>query len=290
MGGLEAPNTFRLRNYLPVLLTLIMTWIFSSMMASLRIRPERPVITPLEEPGPQAHPVEALSSPAPYLNTLIFISIIAVSGVFLLYLARRSPRAFRVLTVLLMSVVSFGVTALYILVGAFLLGAHYQHSMIAASVIVAALVVYSMVRGGEVAASLASAYVASGAGAVIGISVPMWTFLVLVVGISVYDVLAVFRGHLSTISKIDAASLRGLVVEVGDVTIGLGDLFFYSLAISAIHTYFGPMSAASATACIILGYMAVLRALSRRRQMPGLPIPLLLALASAYIVKALAAG
>lgn len=112
---------------------------------------------------------------------------------------------------------------------------------------------YFIFSSNEVASIIAASYIASGAGGTIGMSIPYWTFLILTVGISAYDVFAVYGEHLSTLTKGEALSLKGLTVEVGDLVIGIGDLFFYSLAISAILWDLGELSAA-ATIAIIAGY------------------------------------
>ena len=120
-------------------------------------------------------------------------------------------------------------------------------------------------------------------------SIPYWTFLVLTVGISAYDVFAVYKGHLSTLTKGEALSLKGLTVEVGDLVIGVGDLFFYSLAISAILWNLGELSAAAATLAIVAGYTLTLILLQRKKMVPGLPIPLIGAIVCAFSAKLFAA-
>ncbi|MDW7985963.1 MAG: presenilin family intramembrane aspartyl protease [Nitrososphaerota archaeon] len=284
---MDAPRIANLINYLPVFLTIFMTWTFSSILISSDVKFDKPIITPLEEPEPSTPPAEALSNPAPYLNTLVFIMIITISGIGLLYFARRKPRFFKVLITLLIWVISFGITTLYTLISTLTFQLYSFYLLLISSSVIATLVAYSIIKGGELKSSTASAYIASGAGVVVGVSLPYWTFLVLIIGISIYDIIAVFKGHLSSITKMDAPVLKGLIVEIGDVAVGLGDLFFYSLTISAIYLNHGLISAIASSISIIIGYMIVLYSLSKRRQLPGLPIPLLLALASTFILSIL---
>ena len=107
-----------LSNYYPVSLALALTWVFTYLLGASDIHPERPVVTPIEEPKPSAPPAEALASPAPYLNTLIFISIIAVAGVVLIYLARRRPGLFKALITVMICLVSLSITVLYLVTAA----------------------------------------------------------------------------------------------------------------------------------------------------------------------------
>ncbi len=273
-----------LSNYYPVSLALALTWVFTYLLGASDIHPERPVVTPIEEPKPSTPPAEALASPAPYLNTLIFISIIAVAGVVLIYLARRRPGLFKALITVMIWLVSLSITVLYLVTAAVVTQPLIAALWLPIGIGVATIVTFLLVRGGGLGAASAAAFIASGSGGVIGISIPYWTFLILVAGISVYDVVAVFRGHLSTLSREDAPQLRGLAVEVGDVMLGLGDLFFYSLTLSAILWNLGAASAIAATIMLFIGYTLVLALLRKRRLLPGLPIPLLTALAAALTV------
>jgi len=251
---------------------------------SLNVKPDRPFITPLEEPEPTVPPSEALVNPAPYLNTLLIMVIISIAGVVLLYIARKMPKLFKSLLYVLIWIVSFGISMLYLFLGMVFFGISVSEALLVYSVILASLITYFTLKGGELKSSISASFIASGAGCILGVSIPYWTFLILIIGISIYDVVAVFKGHLSSISKSDAPLLRGLVVEVGDIALGLGDLFFYSLTISAILFNYGIASAITSTASILVGYIIVLYTLNKRRQLPGLPIPLILALTAALII------
>ena len=284
MVELEAARVSNFLNYVPVLLTVCLTWFFSYIVLSLNVKLDRPFITPLEEPEPTAPPSEALVNPAPYLNTLIVILVITVAGVVLLYMARRMPRVFKSLITSLIWIVSFGISMLYLFLGMILINTYISETLFIYSAILASVITYFTVKGGELKSSISSSYIASGAGSILGVSIPYWTFLILIIGISIYDIIAVFKGHLSSISKSDAPLLRGLVVEIGDVALGLGDLFFYSLTISAILFNYGITPAITSSTSIITGYTIVIYTLNKRKQLPGLPIPLLLALATALMI------
>lgn len=239
---------------------------------------------PLEEPEPTAPPSEALANPAPYLNTLLIILIITIAGLVLLYIARKMPRLFKSLLYVLIWVVSFGISMLYLFLGMILFEIPVSEALFIYSIILASVTTYFTLKGGELKSSISASYIASGAGCILGVSIPYWTFLVLIIGISIYDIVAVFKGHLSSISKSNAPLLRGLVIEVGDIALGLGDLFFYSLTISAILFNYGMVPAITSTASIVTGFIIVIYTLNKKRQLPGLPIPLLLALITALII------
>ncbi|MCD6261118.1 MAG: hypothetical protein J7J28_04970 [Thaumarchaeota archaeon] len=274
------------RTYLPVALSIIMTWICVLLTGRAGIVFPKPIITPVEEPSPTAPPTQALSNPAPYLNTLIVIGLIAVSSIIILYIASRKPRILRILVACLAWLVSFSITTLHLLNLSLTLNPWIFNLWIPLASATATIITYLLIfREGEISMSFAASYIASGAGGVIGMSIPYWTFLVLVAAISIYDILAVYKGHLSHLTKQDAPILRGLAVEVGDLVIGLGDLFFYSLTISAIFWNLGETPAVAATVAIVAGYTIILLLLQRRRIVPGLPIPLIGALVCAFSTK-----
>ena len=273
------------RAFLPVGLSLVLSWFLTLLSRGVEMSYPTPIITPIEEPEPTTPPAEALLTPAPYLNMIIVLGLITVSSLVMLHLARRRRNIFKVLTGILIWLISFGVTVIYLINIAMVFDWTLLRFWLPAGALAASLITYLMLRGEGLVASIPAAYIASGAGATIGMSIPYWTFIVLLLGISAYDAFAVYKGHLSTLSKEEAISLKGLTVEVDDLVIGLGDLFFYSLTVSAILQYMGVAPAIAATLSILVGYSITLLLLRRRRILPGLPAPLLLAMASALAIN-----
>lgn len=276
------------RAFIPVSLALALSWLLALISRRIELSYPTPIITPVEEPEPTAPPAEALSSPAPYLNMLLVLGLITISGLVMLYLARRLRSSFRVIIGVLIWLISFGVTVIYVINISLAIDWSLLRLWLPLGALMASIATYLMLRGAGLVSAIPAAYIASGAGATIGMSIPYWTFLVLVIGISAYDTFAVYKGHLSTLNKEEAISLKGLTIEVDDLVIGLGDLFFYSLTASAILQYMGIIPAAAATISILAGYGITLLLLRRRRMLPGLPIPLLLSMGSALVTSLLA--
>ena len=276
-----------LRSFIPVISTLILSWLLTMLSLGARLSYPTPIITPIQEPEPTVPPSEALSNPAPYLNVILIVGLITVSGLIMLYLARKLKKFFRILVGILIWLIGFGVTVIYVITLSLAFDWTLLRLLIPLGALVSSAVTYLMLGRSGLASSISAAYIASGAGATIGMSIPYWTFLILIVGISAYDILAVYKGHLSTLTKEEAISLKGLTVELDSLVIGLGDLFFYSLSVSAILWHMGMPSALAATISIIVGYAVTLLLLQRKKILPGLPLPLLLALSSALLVKLL---
>jgi presenilin-like A22 family membrane protease len=117
-------------------------------------------------------------------------------------------------------------------------------------------------------------------GVFLGYSVGPVTALVLVVALVVYDVVAVFRGPVGALAKaVEAGDLPGAMYTYGELTIGMGDLVFYSLVATTALVYFGLFSFFGAALGILAGSYLGFRALSRYEMFPGLPFSLLLGVA-----------
>ena len=117
-------------------------------------------------------------------------------------------------------------------------------------------------------------------GVFLGYSVGPTTALVLVGALVVYDIVAVFRGPVGALAKaVEAGDLPGAMYTYGELTIGMGDLVFYSLVATTALVSFGLFSFFGAALGILAGSYLGFRALSRYEMFPGLPFSLLLGVA-----------
>lgn len=127
-------------------------------------------------------------------------------------------------------------------------------------------------------------------GAFLGVVLPTWTAFLLIGILSIYDIIAVFRGPIKKIIEMtENDEERSLPLDMTYATrnweIGLGDLAFYSML--STHTLnlgfrldflvkynlFGAIiPCACTTAGILLGAYITFRLLKKRPLLPGLPI------------------
>lgn len=127
-------------------------------------------------------------------------------------------------------------------------------------------------------------------GVFLGYSIGLVTALVLVGALVVYDIVAVFRGPVGALAKtVEAGDLPGAMYTYGELTIGMGDLVFYSLVATTAMVFYGPLSFLGAALGILAGSYLGFRALSRFEMFPGLPFSLLLGVAGMLLV-AIATG
>jgi hypothetical protein len=216
-----------------------------------------------------------LSSAIP--TALIFVFALGVSATVMLFLIRRGRMGFirRMIKGALL-LVSFAVALWYT---TSLLS--FDISLLfALSLGVAALIGVTVFGKGRIRQLLGVTVLGSLTGVFLGYSIPLITALVLVGALVVYDIVAVFRGPVGALAKtVGAGDLPGAMYSYGELTIGMGDLVFYSLVATIAMVTFGLVSFLGAAVGILAGSYLGFRALSRFEMFPGLPFSLLLGVA-----------
>jgi hypothetical protein len=118
-----------------------------------------------------------------------------------------------------------------------------------------------------------------GIGTLLGTSLPLWTGLLMAMGISIYDIYSVSRGPIREIVKESKGAeelIPGLSYVSRDWEIGLGDLGIYSMLISLAETSFGLVACAFSMIGILIGSLLTLQLLKKREFLPGLPLTCLI--------------
>jgi len=130
-----------------------------------------------------------------------------------------------------------------------------------------------------------------GLGAFLGIAMPTWSTILLLIGLSIYDIFAVTRGPIKQIIEITEDTEKDVQLPTmtysssEEIEIGLGDLVFYSMltAHTSIISSFSLVSLVMVSAGILAGLMITLKMLERRRMLPGLPISIALGLIALFL-------
>jgi len=121
------------------------------------------------------------------------------------------------------------------------------------------------------------AFVGAEVGSFSAETLPTWTALALPIAFSVYDIYAVFRGPLKAlVGTAPGIALVGMSIRAGEFTLGLGDIVFYTLLPCFALLQFGAVQSLYVIVAINIGMVTTLFQLSKRRLLPGLPIPMLL--------------
>jgi len=132
-------------------------------------------------------------------------------------------------------------------------------------------------------------------GAMLGVVMPLWTTLAILVGISLWDIYAVKAKRGPIKNMIDLASRANgdeelseaelkeklesgeIVYDTSKLEIGIGDLAFYSMLSSSALIFTGNIIIMILTAvAIIVGTGITIQGLKRNKILPGLPISIFL--------------
>ena len=108
-------------------------------------------------------------------------------------------------------------------------------------VAVTALITIVFGKGNQIVKNVTILLVSIIVGTVMGVVLPMGTFLTLIIFISLFDIYSVFKGPISSIFKQEEKSSPSKCsnqIGIFEMRIGIGDLIFYSALVVFSVTYF----------------------------------------------------
>jgi len=121
-------------------------------------------------------------------------------------------------------------------------------------------------------------------GTFLGVSIPTLTAIVLLLALAGYDLFAVYKGPIGKMAQsTDLEDFTGAVFTYGDLTVGMGDMVFYSMLASIAMINFGPLPFVAAAIGVVVGAYLGFKMLEGRDMFPGLPFAVVLGLALMYI-------
>lgn len=118
-------------------------------------------------------------------------------------------------------------------------------------------------------------------GAFLGVVLPIWTSVLLLIGLAIYDYFSVKKGPIRKIIELtedDPDKLGALAVSTAEWDIGLGDVAFYSMMTALSLVNFGFLPTILTVIGIIAGFLITLKLLEKRGVIAGLPAPVALGL------------
>jgi len=148
-------------------------------------------------------------------------------------------------------------------------------------VAVTALITIVFGKGNQIVKNVTILLVSIIVGTVMGVVLPMGTFLTLIIFISLFDIYSVFKGPISSIFKQEKKSSPSKYsnqIGIFEMRIGIGDLIFYSALVVFSVTYFSPILGFAAGIGILIGVKMTENFLLKFQKFPGLPIPIFFAL------------
>jgi presenilin-like A22 family membrane protease len=120
-------------------------------------------------------------------------------------------------------------------------------------------------------------------GTFLGVSIPTLTAAALLLALAAYDLFAVYKGPIGKMAQsTDLEEFTGAVFTYGDLTVGMGDMVFYSMLASNSMMNFGPIPFAASALGLIIGAYLGFKMLEGRDMFPGLPFAVILGLVFMY--------
>jgi len=271
----------RPRHLYPVILSLAVTGLLGYPISNQIV------------PQAQVTPFQGDSLSSAGLNAVIFIIALGASATAMLLMVRRGRMKFiRSLIKVAVLVVSFAV-AFWYTASIFLLIPNSPADPLATIIILgvslgtAIAVAFTIFGKTKKYQLIGITLIGALTGIFLGYSIGPLTALVLIGALVIYDIVAVFRGPVGALAKtIEEGDLPGAVFTYGDLTIGMGDMVFYSLVATTALVYFGGvLSFFGAAIGILAGTFLGFKALSKYEMFPGLPFSLLLGVAGMLVAR-----
>ncbi len=143
------------------------------------------------------------------------------------------------------------------------------------SALLTALALFMVYRKEGVGRSISMASIGSLIGVFLAFSIPMLSAIVLLAALVAYDVLSVYKGPIGKI--VENSNIReftGAVFTMRDVTVGMGDMVFYSMLAAVAFSNLGILSYVMSSLGVLFGAYAGMRMLEEKDYFPGLPLAL----------------
>lgn len=225
------------------------------------------------------------------VNSLAFLALVLAGTAILLTLARR--RKLNLLHLLLAaSLMLSSWLILEIYLGLFLGGYPWASGLIdTASLLISGLLAILVLKPfSNLLLNLLLILYGTMAGALFATLLTPMSTIAVASTLAAYDLYSVTRGplrkFLETVTaeteerEIRGSPLRGAVLHLGQLSLGMGDVLVYSMLSTVFFLTPSPSSArwALASAALIAGFLATLQMLNRRRFMPALPLPVFFSL------------
>lgn len=232
-------------------------------------------------------PVPETTPGAPVGNALYFVILIAISAtIFYFLIKRNSKKIIKGLIIVALTTASLLLSVVYL--SAILTYFPILDNLwvlIALSIAFAALFDLSIFRLGSVARNVVVVALGGALGIFFGKFIPLYSAVLILAFLAVYDVIAVYKGPVGKIAASGLDQLQGLSFSFKDIQMGLGDLVFYSMLMGVMFFSF-PQSilpTAMAIVGILAGSIITFFALEKKGIFPGLPFPIILGLALGLI-------
>ena len=232
-------------------------------------------------------PIPETTPGAPFGNALYFVVLIAISAtVFYLLIKRKSKRIIKGLIIFALTTASLLLSLVYLsAILAFFPMVDDLVILISLSIAITVLFDFAIFRLGSIARNVVVVCLGGALGIFFGFSIPLYSAVLILAFLAVYDVIAVYRGPVGKIAQSGLDQLQGLSFSFKDIQMGLGDLVFYSMLTGVMFFSFLPniLPTILSIVGILAGSIITFFMLEKKGIFPGLPFPIMLGLAFGLI-------
>ena len=265
---------FQMVYLVPILVSLIF-----GLGCAYLLLPQQSEVIPVA-PFPESTPS------GPFGNAFYFVILLAVAAtVFYILIKRRSKRIIKGIIAVAMTIASLLLSMIY-LSAIFAYFPSWSILVIPLSIAITVLFDLVIFRLGSIARNTAVICIGGALGIFFGFSIPLYSAVLILAFLAVYDVIAVYRGPVGKIAQSSGLDeLQGLSFSFKDIQMGLGDLVFYSMLTGVMLFTFLPniLPYIMSVIGILVGSIITFFMLERKGIFPGLPFPIMLGLAGGLI-------
>jgi len=253
---------------LPILGSLLFGLVCAYILAP--VSSESVPVTPIPEEIPGAQ----------WGNALYFVVLIALAAtLFYILIKRRSKRVIKGLIVVAFTTASLLLSLVY-LSALFAYVPSWDFLVIPIAIALTVFFDFAIFRLGRVPRDVIVVCLGGALGVFFGKFIPLWSAILILVFLAIYDIFAVYKGPVGKIAESGLDQLQGLSFSFKDIQMGLGDLVFYSMLSGIMFFSFLPnvIPTIAAVIGILVGSVITLFMLEKKGIFPGLPFPILLGL------------
>ena len=238
------------------------------------------ILVPVSSESVPVTPIPEETPGAQWGNALYFVVLIALAAtLFYVLLKRRSKRIIKGLIVVALTTASLLLSLVY-LSALFVYAPSWDFLVIPLAIVVTVFFDFVIFRLGRVPRDVVVVCLGGALGIFFGKFIPLWSAVLILVFLAIYDVFAVYKGPVGKIAESGLEQLQGLSFSFKDIQMGLGDLVFYSMLSGVMFFSFLPnvIPTIAAIIGIVVGSVITLFMLEKKGIFPGLPFPILLGL------------
>lgn len=275
-----APSTEQSFKFQSIYLLPILASLAFGLLCALLLAPHQTELVLPSAPVGEENPL------APWYNAAYFVILLAISAtVFYILLKRKSKKLISILITIAMTTAALLVSFVY-LTAALYYVPYGEWLLLPLAIIITVLFDLSIFKFGGAARNAAVICIGGALGIYLGSSFLQYagllSVIVILVFLSIYDIIAVYRGPVGKIAQSNGLDqLSGLSFSFKDIQMGLGDLVFYSVLTGAIYFEFNysVLPVFASVVGILIGSVITFYMLEKRGIFPGLPFPIMLGLA-----------